>query len=147
MGRRFVFALLLLLAPAAAAAQDSDTGRVPLPTIVKGKGEACVADTAYMRRNHMTELDHQRDETMHRGVRTRRFSLKECVACHATPATAGGYVSVNAPGQFCRSCHDYAAVTIDCFQCHAARPGEADAKRSGELPRTAGTFSLEGEVR
>ena len=77
MGRRLVLALLLFLAPAAAAAQDSAAGRVPLPTIVKGKGDACVADTAYMRRNHMTELDHQRDETMHRGVRTRKFSLKD----------------------------------------------------------------------
>ena len=147
MGRRFVLALLLLLAPAAAAAQDGEAGRVPLPTIVKGKGEACVADTDYMRRYHMTELDHQRDETMHRGVRTRKFSLKECVACHATPAPTGGYVSINAPGQFCRSCHDYAAVTIDCFQCHAARPGEAGIKRTGELPRTAGNFRQEGEAQ
>ena len=147
MSRRLVLALLLVLAPAAAAAQDSAAGRVPLPTIVKGKGEACVADTAYMRRNHMTELDHQRDETMHRGVRTRKFSLKECVACHATPADTGGYVSVNAPGQFCRSCHDYAAVTIDCFQCHAARPGEADTKRADAFPRTAGKLRQESAVQ
>ena len=147
MGRRLVLALLLFLAPAAAAAQDSAAGRVPLPTIVKGKGEACVADTAYMRRNHMTELDHQRDETMHRGVRTRKFSLKECVACHAVPASTGGYVSVNAPGQFCRSYHDYAAVTIDCFQCHAARPGEEASKRAGAFPRTAGKFRQESEVQ
>jgi hypothetical protein len=146
MGRRLVLVLvlLLLLAPAAAPAEE---GRVPLPTILEGKGEACVADTDYMRRNHMTELDHQRDETMHRGVRTKRFSLKECVACHAKPAPSGGYLSVNAPGQFCRSCHDYTAVTIDCFQCHAAKPGEKDVKSAGAAPRTAGKFPLEGEVR
>ena len=121
--------LFLLLAPALAAGQESDAGRVPLPVIQKGKGEACVADTDYMRRNHMNELGHQRDETMHRGIRTKRFSLKECVACHAKPAATGGYVSVNDPGQFCRSCHDYAAVRIDCFDCHAARPGGDQAKR------------------
>jgi hypothetical protein len=147
MARRLVLVLLLLLAPAAAATEDGEAGRVPLPTIMKGKGEACVADTDYMRRYHMTELDHQRDETMHRGVRTKRFSLKECVACHAKPAPAGGYLSINAPGQFCRSCHDYAAVTIDCFQCHAARPGEEDVKGAGAFPRTAAKFPLEGDAR
>jgi hypothetical protein len=140
MGWRLALALFLVFAPAGLAAQDGAAGGVPLPSIVKGKGEACVADTDYMRRNHMAELDHQRDETMRRGVRTKKFSLNECVACHATPAPTGGYVSVNAPGQFCRSCHDYAAITIDCFQCHAARPGEKEAKRAGVLPLTAGIF-------
>lgn len=132
--------LLLLLAPALAAGQEGDPGRVPLPVIQKAKGEACVADTDYMRRNHMNALRHQRDETMHRGIRTKRFSLKECVACHAKPAPTGGYVAVNAPGQFCRSCHDYAAVRIDCFECHAARPADGQAKQAaaGALQGSAG---------
>jgi hypothetical protein len=147
MGRRLALAVFLLLAPAGLAAQDDAAGRVPLPSIMKGKGEACVADTDYMRRNHMTELDHQRDETMHRGVRTKKFSLKECVACHAAPAPAGGYMPVNAPGQFCRSCHDYAAVSMDCFQCHAARPGEKEVKRAGVFPLAAGIFRQGSELQ
>jgi hypothetical protein len=133
--RTLVLLLALLLAPAAAAAQD---GRAAGPVIPKGKGEQCVAETEYMRRFHMTELDHQRDDTMQRGVRTKRFSLKECVACHATTDSAGRPVSINAPGQFCATCHAYAAVTIDCFQCHATKPESGDqARLPSPLPMTA----------
>ncbi len=133
--RTLVLLLALLALPAAAGAQD---GRAAGPVIPKAKGEQCVAETEYMRRFHMTELDHQRDETTHRGVRTKRFSLKECVACHATTDSAGQPVSINAPGQFCATCHEYAAVTIDCFQCHAAKPETGDqARLPSPLPMTA----------
>ena len=117
--RALVLLLVLFVVPAAAGAQD---GRVPGPVIPKGKGDQCVAETDYMRRFHMRELTHQRDETMHRGVRAKRFSLKECVTCHASTDPDGQPVSINAPGQFCASCHAYTAVTIDCFQCHASKP-------------------------
>ncbi len=127
--------LVLVFAPALAVAQEGD---VPSPAITQGKGGKCVADTDYMRRFHMKELSHQRDETARRGVRTKRFSLKECVACHAGTDDAGQAVPVNAPGEFCASCHEYAAVTIDCFQCHATKPGEDDqARRPVPFPMTA----------
>lgn len=123
--RGLVLILAILLLPAVVSAQEA--GGVPAPQITRGKGAQCVADTEYMRRFHMKELLHQRDETMHEGIRTRRFSLKECVACHATADAGGQPVPINAPGEFCASCHDYAAVRIDCFQCHATKP-EADRK-------------------
>ncbi|GAB4213621.1 MAG: hypothetical protein Fur007_08210 [Rhodoferax sp.] len=89
------------------------------PPIAKAQGGQCVADPAFMRRNHMKLLKHQRDDTMHGGVRTGVFSLKQCVSCHASPVSQ----SVTAqPGDFCRSCHEYAAVQIDCFECHANKP-------------------------
>jgi hypothetical protein len=136
--RALVLLLVLLIVPAAAGAQD---GRVSGPLIPKGKGEQCVAETDYMRRFHMTELTHQRDETMQRGVRAKRFSLKECVACHASTGTDGRPVSINAPGEFCASCHAYTAVTIDCFQCHASRPetgGQARLPAAFPMAATAG---------
>lgn len=120
--RVLVFLLAMTVLPALAGAQEA--GGVPSPVITMGKGDKCVADTDYMRRFHMNDLKHQRDETMHEGIRTTRFSLKECVACHATTDSGGQAVPINAPGQFCASCHEYAAVTIDCFQCHATKPGE-----------------------
>ncbi len=98
------------------------TGEVPYPDIPKGRGEACVEDTEYMRRNHMTLLMHQRDDTMHKGIRSKRHSLKECLDCHAVAGADSTPVTVADPQHFCRSCHDYAAVKIDCFQCHASRP-------------------------
>ena len=79
----------------------------------------CVADPAFMRRNHMDLLKHQRNETVHRGVRDPRASLKGCIECHASSAT--GSVAA-APTDFCVSCHGYAAVKVDCFECHASKP-------------------------
>ena len=108
------------------------TGDVPYPDIPKGKGEACVEDTEFMRRNHMTLLLHQRDDTMRKGIRTTQHSLKECLDCHAVPGPDSVPVTVNDPKHFCRSCHDYAAVKIDCFQCHASRPEQEMVAEAGE---------------
>lgn len=94
----------------------------PLPDIPKGKGENCVEDTALMRTNHMEMILHHRDETVHNGIRTKKHSLKECIECHAVYDENHQAVSVASPKHFCRTCHDYAAVSIDCFQCHASKP-------------------------
>ena len=106
----------------AAAERESGDNSVPLPVIARGQGENCVADTQFMRRNHMTMLRHQRDETMREGIRGNQYSLRDCIACHAVMGPDAMPVTVASPQHFCRSCHDYAAVNIDCFQCHASRP-------------------------
>jgi hypothetical protein len=106
--------LLALLLPVLAFSSD----RVPKPVIDIDKPGRCVEDTATMRREHPDMLKHQRDLTMHEGVRTRQHSLKECVACHASTKTG----SVLGEKGFCQSCHDYASVKIDCFRCHASKP-------------------------
>lgn len=99
---------------------------VDLPDIVKGRGEQCVEPTQVMRSDHMKFLLHQRDQTVIHGVRSKQHSLKECVRCHAADDESGGYVPVNAKGQFCQSCHDYSSVKIDCFDCHATKPRADD---------------------
>ena len=109
----------LILAAALAAGVAADTGprqaqRVPLPVVKIENGEACVAPVEEMRRNHMKMLFHQRDRTLRDGVRTTRFSLKNCVECHASRKTG----SVLGEEGFCSSCHAYASVRIDCFECH-----------------------------
>ena len=116
-------ALAVVCAPALAATA-ADSG-VPYPAIAGGQGEACVADTDFMRRNHMDLLKHQRDETMQDGVRGNPYSLRECLGCHVVTDEKAVPVTASDPQHFCRSCHDYAAVSIDCFGCHASRP-EAD---------------------
>lgn len=112
-----------VMAATLAVAALADVDR---PVIVKGKGERCVEPTEVMRSDHMRFLFHQRDETVIKGVRTKRHSLKQCVHCHATQDEAGRYIPINAEGQFCQSCHEYASVKIDCFDCHATRPAGAD---------------------
>lgn len=86
----------------------------PGPVVKIYRGGQCVEDTEYMRRHHMKVILHQRDETVHRGIRTTKHSLKNCVNCHADPATN----SVLGQDGFCSSCHEYASVKIDCFSCH-----------------------------
>ena len=95
------------------------------PTIPPAKGDQCVADTALMRTDHMDLLNHQRDETVLKGIRDQPFSLVACVNCHAQTSVDGTPIRIDAEGQFCQSCHQYAAVKIDCFSCHAALPEKA----------------------
>jgi hypothetical protein len=96
-------------------AGDGAAGRVAVPAVKIEAGGTCVAPTGEMRRNHMKMLLHQRDLTVHQGLRTPRFSLKNCVDCHASRETG----SVLGKDGFCSSCHAYASVSIDCFECHS----------------------------
>ena len=116
---------LLLLAfglPAHAADEPAKGSRVPKPVIEAARGGQCVEDPAIMRRNHMEYLKHQRDDTMHGGIRGAKYSLKACIECHASQQTNS---VTAAPTNFCISCHSYAAVKVDCFECHATQPGKA----------------------
>ena len=119
-GATFLFAGMTFLVAALAHAGD-----VPLPKPRIERGEACVAPTAEIRRDHMKMLLHQRDRTLREGRRGERVSLKGCVDCHAAEKTG----SVLGRDGFCSSCHEYAAVKIDCFECHTplrqARAGGA----------------------
>jgi hypothetical protein len=99
----------------------ADGSKVPPP-----KGDQCVEDPAWMRSNHFETVLHQRDETVLRGIRTQKHSLKNCIDCHVAPNESGEYARYsNSEEHFCASCHAYAAVSIDCFQCHADRPESA----------------------
>ncbi len=116
--------LLLAASPAAwaqAVAPHAPSSRVPQPVIETARSDKCVADPAFMRRNHADLLKHQRDDTLRGGIRTGKYSLKACIACHASQTS--GSVAV-ASTNFCISCHAYAAVKIDCFECHATKPPE-----------------------
>ncbi|MDH3526740.1 MAG: hypothetical protein OEM43_04460 [Gammaproteobacteria bacterium] len=107
--------------PAAAwAGDDSLLPVVPQAQDRYSKTQGCVEPTTEMRKNHMEYILHQRDETMHRGIRTRQYSLEQCINCHVSDAPDAPRVSSDE--HFCNSCHSYAAVSIDCFQCHADRP-------------------------
>ena len=97
-----------------ADAGETWAGRVATPAFKIEKDGACVAPIAEMRRDHMNMLLHQRDRTMRQGLREPRFSLRNCIECHASRETG----SVLGKDGFCSSCHAYASVSIDCFECH-----------------------------
>lgn len=116
---------VLLLGALAVAWAGDDVGDqtvtgVPAPHIVKPRGDKCVADPAWMRRNHMKLLIHHRVGAVHHGDNqlADRISIINCVNCHASAKDN----SVTGPGDFCQSCHAYAAVKITCFECHSSKP-------------------------
>ncbi len=41
---------------------------------------------------------------------------------HVEPNKDGEIAGIETDEHFCSSCHQYASVQIDCFQCHADRP-------------------------
>ncbi len=95
----------------------------------------CVKPIADIRRNHMELLKHKRNETMREGVRTKDNSLVECIDCHVIPNKNGEYARFGEDEHFCSSCHNYAAVNVDCFDCHSDLPEDAAKKlRSSKNP-------------
>jgi hypothetical protein len=119
--RAALFALAAMLAVPAAG-----TGAGSPPQLDAARAGPCVQEPKVMRRTHMELLKHDRDQTVHRGIRDRKTSLAGCVDCHAS---ADGRV-VGSERHFCQGCHSYVAVKLDCFECHASTA-------RGAMPRTA----------
>ncbi len=130
MQRLMVALIAITFAASALPAMAQKAGEQPawMPKPPKAIGGKCDADPQWMRKWHMRALDHKRDETMHQGIRTPKYSLKNCIACHAVKDDNQKYVTIKDERHFCRSCHDYAAVRVDCFDCHASRPGDEMSK-------------------
>lgn len=129
---------LAVLAAAAAFMAVPSTGAVAgvdLPKLERGKGDKCVEDNDTIRRLHPDLLKHQRNETMRKGIRTTKHSLKQCVECHASEKTGSVAASKE---DFCVACHSYAAVKLDCWDCHATKPGKKPVRQVG----AAGTSPL-----
>lgn len=76
------------------------------PDLEKPKGEKCIKEKSWMRRNHMDFLKDQREITVREGVRVKEESLLNCQSCHPSRE------------QFCDKCHGYVGVQPDCFDCH-----------------------------
>ena len=123
---------VLCLSIGAYAASGAATPSGPTIIIDKSRaGDHCVEDTAYMRKNHMKLLLHQRDETMHKGLRDGKYSLQKCISCHAS--TKDNSV-IGSDEHFCQTCHTYAAVSLDCWECHASKPKPVQPAVATALP-------------
>lgn len=119
----------LLLASAGAWAADTIA-----PKLDAARGGQCVEDPKFMRSNHMKLIVHQRDETLRLGIRGGKYSLAECVNCHASKNNN----SVLGSNQnFCQGCHAYAAVKIDCFECHSSKPRAPQALAANQTVEKA----------
>ena len=92
------------------------------PEIPKATGEPHPEGNDWWRRWHMEQMKHDRDETMYEGKRDVSGSLTECFECHTVKDEAGTPVTYEDERHFCRTCHDYVAVKVDCFMCHRSTP-------------------------
>ena len=106
-------------APTFAHSGEVHPQRTPVPNMKVESPGKCIAPAEEMRRNHMEMLKHQRDRTMRSGIRGEPASLNACIECHASKKTG----SVLGKGDFCESCHSYAAVKLDCWDCHQPKAG------------------------
>lgn len=118
------FAILVYALIGFSLLPTSAMAETPFPTIREPSdaSKKCIQPEAEMRRNHMKYILHERDETMHEGIRGEPESLANCINCHVEPDANGNIAGIESDKHFCHSCHEYAAVQIDCFQCHADRP-------------------------
>jgi hypothetical protein len=124
-----IFAAMVAVSPAPTLAHKGEVQpqRTPVPNMVTESDGKCIAPPEEMRRNHMEMLKHQRDRTLRQGIRGEPASLNACIECHASKKTG----TVLGKGDFCESCHAYAAVKLDCFECHQPK---AKFKASGLKP-------------
>jgi len=90
------------------------TSKGPDPVLPSNQ-KFCVAPTEYMRTSHMKLLIDWREQVVRNNIRTYtafngktyKMSLTgTCLGCHADKA------------QFCDRCHNYAAVSVTCWDCH-----------------------------
>lgn len=134
--------LLVLLAALSATAMQAAADGTHVSKSSKAAGmEQCVAPTNVMRRYHMDFLKHERDETVREGIRGVKYSLAECVDCHASADEKGNPVPVTDPGEFCQGCHAYVAVDLPCFQCHRTTPERQGANLGHRVGEGGGTLA------
>ncbi len=100
------------------------------PVIPKATGDSHPEGNTYMRRWHMEMMKHDRDVTVYQGVRPVGASLDGCFDCHTVRDDAGLPVTAADERHFCRTCHDYAAVKVDCFDCHRSTPADFEEPRA-----------------
>ena len=122
---RFLALIAVLTGLAAAPALAGDLSSL-MPVVPKASGDAHPVEENW-RKNHMEYMKHDRDMALREGETEIGASLGQCFDCHAVKDEAGDYVTYEeSEKHFCRACHDYAAVKVDCFMCHRSTPSQTD---------------------
>lgn len=122
---RLVIAFLAAITLAGGAAAGGLGPAVPAAT-----GDPHPEGADYWRLHHMDMLQHDRDLVLREGDREVQASIGTCFDCHAVSDENGEAITAEDPRHFCRVCHDYAAVQVDCFMCHRSTPTDNKTYRS-----------------
>jgi hypothetical protein len=131
-----VVALAVITWPFWHALSARTTAKGPEPTLPVSERQ-CVAPTAFMRTSHMDLLVQWREQVVRNGATTyvagngHHYSMslsKTCLDCHKSKA------------DFCDKCHNYAAVSPPCWDCHVdpRAPGVRAPQLASRWPQAAG---------
>ncbi len=124
--KNLLTSLLAVLALAIAPAHAQEL----FPSIPKALGEPHPEGNEYWRINHPALLAHDRDLVVLEGIRDVDASLVGCVVCHAVNGPDQGPVPMpvdaGSPDNSCQVCHQFVAIEIGCFVCHASVPSKED---------------------
>ncbi len=118
-----LFIALILGVATPLAAQERSALWPDVPTAT---GTPHPEGNEYWRRNHMELMRHDRDLTLRQGTRDIGASLNGCFDCHTTKDASGIVLTYQSEKHFCRACHDFVAVKVDCFMCHRSTPAGVD---------------------
>ncbi len=144
---------VVLLAPAAigAAAVAEEGWTVPQPDFSKLARVHKNLDATVMIRNHPNFLMGSRSIVVYQGVRTEINRIEQCVTCHVVKGADKQPVAYDDPKHFCRECHNKAAVSIDCFECHNSKPlppaSKADLETATRFAALMSRFNERSAVR
>ena len=136
MIRRLMLVALMFGAATGVSAQEDRSSL--WPDVPAAMGAPHPEGNEYWRKNHMTLMQHDRDLTVRDGIRQVGASLKGCFDCHAATDAERNIVTYESDKHFCRSCHDFVAVKIDCFMCHRSTPADVNEdkiKHASVLPK------------
>ncbi len=112
--------MCLITLPIWYALANRSTASGPEPEIIAAE-ENCVEPASYMRAKHMQLLNDWRQSFVREGNRTYTSNDGQgydmsltgtCLDCHSNKA------------QFCNTCHDYAGVKPNCWECHIVPEGD-----------------------
>ncbi|MDG1736973.1 MAG: hypothetical protein P8L68_05815 [Paracoccaceae bacterium] len=121
--KRLLTIVSLLFAVLALPVVAQDSGWRYGPTLSEASGDPHPEGNEYMRKFHMELMKHDRDMTLRDGEREIDASLKQCFDCHTVKdERTGDPVTYDDERHFCRTCHDFVSVKVDCFTCHRSTP-------------------------
>ena len=130
MHKRLSLKILLLLSLTLFSGNSITHENIP-HNIDRTVADKCVEPTDVMRAKHHIFVKHQSNETVGKGIRTKKYSLNNCINCHIQPLADGTYPSVKSEEHFCSGCHIAAAAKVECFDCHASKPFKKVEKKVG----------------
>ena len=144
--------LLALVVPAAVAVYQvvSDGWTKPQTNLATLASKHKAGDPTVMIQSHPNFLMNYRSVVVYKGARDESNNIEKCVSCHAVKGKDGQPVGIDDPKHFCHECHNKAAVSIDCFECHNSRPTasvtKTSAAESGRVFAATASSAAEGST-